>query len=350
MSVRPTAKSKRKPVLKKSTRRALPLDASLLKQIYQLMLKSRVLEERLIKIYKSGDAFFWIGGPGEEAFGVPLGLLAHKGQGPEFDYFHMHYRATPTMIALGMPMLPSIRLIMNRSTDSCTGGRNFSNHYCFPEWNVTPVSSPIEVQYGMALGTARVQKRRKTDSITIVTGGDAGSAEGDFATCLIWSSRPKQELPMLITVQNNLVGISTDYASQHGEAHIADRGKAFGIRTLVIDGNDPVESYKALQSEMAYIRKTRRPVLLEASVSRLYGHSSATGANLIPERDALIEFQKFLLERDVVKTRQVQEWRGEYEAEAKAAQDQVRTEPAPESESIWENVYSDGENGDWRKF
>ena len=45
------------------------------------MVKSRALEERLIKIYKSGDAFFWIGGPGEEAFGVPLGLLVNKGQG-----------------------------------------------------------------------------------------------------------------------------------------------------------------------------------------------------------------------------------------------------------------------------
>jgi len=70
--------------------------------MFDLMTKSRVLEERLIKVYKTGDSFFWIGGAGEEAFGVPLGLLTHKGHGPEYDFLHMHYRATPTMIALGM--------------------------------------------------------------------------------------------------------------------------------------------------------------------------------------------------------------------------------------------------------
>jgi len=47
----------------------------LLLRMHDLMLKSRILEERLIAMYKQGDGYFWIGGPGEEAFNVPLGLL-----------------------------------------------------------------------------------------------------------------------------------------------------------------------------------------------------------------------------------------------------------------------------------
>ena len=62
-------------------RSPLQLPKELLLRMYEFMVKSRILEERLIKIYKAGEAFFWIGGPGEEAFGVPLGLLVHKGQG-----------------------------------------------------------------------------------------------------------------------------------------------------------------------------------------------------------------------------------------------------------------------------
>jgi len=339
------AKGKKKPA------KSLPLPKELLLHMHSLMLKSRVLEERLIKIYKVGEAYFWIGAPGEEAFGVPLGLLVHKGQGPMFDYLHMHYRSTPTMVAMGMPMIDSIRLIMNRATDTSTGGRNFCNHYCFPKWNVTPVSSPIEVQYGIALGTAHVQKRHsKSRGVTIVTGGDAGTAEGDFASCLVWSSRPGQELPMLITVQNNKWGISTDYESQHGETHIADRGKAFNMRTLVIDGNDPIETYRALESELAYIRKTRKPVLLEAMVSRLYGHSSATGANLIPEADCLLNFQKTLLSHGLLTEKHIQQLQADYEEEARQAQEQVRLEPAPTPESVWDNIFANGENADWRKF
>ncbi|MAV92543.1 MAG: 3-methyl-2-oxobutanoate dehydrogenase [Bdellovibrionaceae bacterium] len=318
--------------------------------MHELMVKSRVLEERLIKIYKAGGAFFWIGAPGEEAFGVPLGLLVDKGHGPKHDYLHLHYRGTPTLVAMGMPMIDSIRLIMNRATDRCTGGRNFSNHYCFPEWNVVPVSSPIEVQYIMALGTARVQKRRSSKSLTIVTGGDAGSAEGDFASSLIWASRPKEELPMLITVQNNRWGISTSYDTQHGEANVSDRGKAFGIRTCVINGNDPVESYVKLSEEMNYIRKERKPVLLEAQVSRLYGHSSASGANLVDEVDSVRQFEERLLKAGVLKSQDVKEMWKNFEEEARLTSEQVKDEPVPSAESVWDHYYTNGENGDWRKF
>ena len=260
------------------------LDKKIILTMHGHMVKTRVLEERLIKIYRAGESFFWIGGTGEEAWGVPIGMLVHKGHGPKFDYVHLHYRCSPTLVAMGVSMLDSIRLMMNRSTDPSTGGRNFSNHFSIPEFNVAPVTSPLEVQYPMACGTAHAQKRFHTknfdkNAITIVTGGDAGTAEGDFASALILASRKNQELPVLITVQNNKWGISTSYEGQHGENFIADRARAFNIKSQVINGNDPIESYLCLQENMNYIRKTGKPAFIEAMVSRLNGHSSATGAN-----------------------------------------------------------------------
>lgn len=335
---------------KKGRSKKLPLEADLLRHMHQLMVKSRVLEERLIKIYKAGDSFFWIGGPGEEAWGVPLGLNVHKGHGINYDYLHLHYRCTPTMVALGMPMVDATRLMMNKATDVCTGGRNFSGHYCFPQWNVTPVTSPIEVQYSVAIGTAHVQRRRNSKGITIVTGGDAGTAEGDFATCLVWASRPADELPMLITVQNNQWGISTNYKSQHGEEYIADRGKAFGMRTAVINGNNPIETYLVLKELMNYVRTKRKPVLLEAQVSRLYGHSSADGANLIPGIDCVRDFEELLLREGVLKPGAAKEIWAQYEEEGLQAQSLARSEPAPLAESVWDHTYANSENADWRKF
>jgi 2-oxoisovalerate dehydrogenase E1 component alpha subunit len=255
-----------------------------------------------------------------------------------------------------MPMIDSIRLIMNRSTDPCTGGRNFSNHYCFPEWNIAPVSSPIEVQYSIAMGTAWAQRRKnkngkRAKGVTIVTGGDAGTAEGDFASCLVWASRPGNELPLYITVQNNKWGISTDYDSQHGEKYISDRGKAFGMRTAVYDGNDPIESYKAIQSDLEYIRKTCKPVLAEFRVSRLYGHSSASGANLVGnERCPIKPFEEKLLQHGVLKTDEIKTLWADLEEEARLTAEQVKKEPIPTAESIWENVFVGSENADWRKF
>src|ERR1700678_4407475 len=61
-------------------------------EIFRLMVRTRALEERTIKMSKSGEGFFWVGGPGEEAFNVCLGLQIDKGQGPAYDYLHLHYR------------------------------------------------------------------------------------------------------------------------------------------------------------------------------------------------------------------------------------------------------------------
>src|SRR2546423_14523423 len=105
----------------------------------------------------------------------------------------------------------------------------------------------MEGQHAMAPGTALVKKRFGGDGITIVTGGDAGTAEGDFASCLVWSTRPGNELPVLIIVMNNGWGISTPANSVHAERHIIERGRAFGIPGEVVDGNDPVVSWHAIR-------------------------------------------------------------------------------------------------------
>jgi 2-oxoisovalerate dehydrogenase E1 component alpha subunit len=365
MSKKTTIKSRSKAAVKKSSKVASKsksmvkpqkrdfggLSDEILLRMHDLMVKSRVLEERLIKIYKAGEAFFWIGGPGEEAFGVPLGMLAKKGQGPAYDWLHLHYRCSPTLVAMGMPMVDSVRLIMNRSTDPSTGGRNFANHYCFPRWNIAPVTSPIEVQYPIACGTAHVQKREGNKALSIVTGGDAGTAEGDFASALILASRKGQELPMLITVQNNKVGISTPFDGQHGETHIADRARAFNIRSRVINGNDPVETYLVLKEEMQYIRATGKPVFIEAQTTRLYGHSSADGANKKTNMaDPVLEFEKRLLSAKIISEREVKKIWEIYEEEGVLAQEKARQEPVPAAESVWDHVYVNNENADWRNF
>jgi 2-oxoisovalerate dehydrogenase E1 component alpha subunit len=230
----------------------------------------------------------------------------------------------------------------NTATDPYSGGRNFAGHPAIKEWNVVPVSSPIEVQYSMAPGTALAQRRRGGRGITIVTGGDAGTAEGDFPTCLVWSSRPGAELPILIIVTNNEWGISTPARTQHGEKRISDRGKAFGIESKTINGNDPEVSYRELKKAMDYVRTERRPFLLEAMVSRLYGHSSSSGANFIVEEvDPLAEIEKALEERGILSRSQMDSLREKHTQFFLEASKRVRTEPQPEGKTIYDHVFAE---------
>jgi len=317
------------------------LAPDLLVQMHDLMLKARLLEERMIKMQKQGDGYFWIGGPGEEAFNVPLGLLIHKGEGPEFDFCHFHYRQSATLLAMGADPIDSIRQMKSVATDPYSGGRNFCNHYAIRRWNVIPVSSPIEVQYSMAPGTAIANKRAGGRGITIVTGGDAGTAEGDFATCLVWASRPVNPLPLLIVVTDNQYGISTPAEGQHGEKRIADRGKSFGIETMTIDGNDPEIAYRSIKQAMDYVRNERRPFLLEAMVSRLYGHSSSSGANFVgDEADCLARFEGTLADRGILTRPHMDALRERYTQEFLDALKRVREEPPPGPASVHEFVFA----------
>lgn len=319
-----------------------PLDRELLVRLHDLMVKTRVLEERLIQMYKQGHGYFWIGGPGEEAFNVPLGLLMKKGQGLDHDYLHAHYRQSGTLLAMGEEPIGALRQMKNTATDPYSGGRNFAGHFSKREWNIAPVSSPIEVQYSIAPGTAMAQKRHGGDGITIVTGGDAGTAEGDFASCLVWSSRPANPLPLLIIVTNNKWGISTTADGQHGETRISDRARAFNIRCKTINGNDPLESYRELKEAMDYVRKERKPFMLEALVSRLYGHSSASGANFVTnEVDCLKEFEAKLEKEGVLTREQMDALRSRYTEDLATAARQVRDEPQPAPETIWNHIYAE---------
>lgn len=325
----------------------LPLAPALLLQMHDLMVKARCLEERLIAMYKSGHGYFWIGGPGEEAFNVPLGLLMKRGEGPAFDYGHFHYRQSATLLALGEDPLGAIRQMKNTATDPYSGGRNFAGHFAKKAWNIVPVSSPIEVQYAMAPGTALVQKRFGGDGVTIVTGGDAGTAEGDFASCLVWTSRPGQELPVLICVTNNKWGISTPYDQVQGVERISDRGVAFGIKSKTIDGNDPISAYLELKEAFEYVRTERKPYLVEARVSRLFGHSSASGANYASaESDCITLFEETLFAHKLLTKEASVALRAKYAEEMAELARRAKEEPLPEAGSIWQHVYAGESGGD----
>jgi len=247
-------------------------------------------------------------------------------------------------VAMGMPLIDGIRQMAMTATDTNSVGRNFSSHFARREWNVLPVCSVIEVRHLMAPGTALVQKRQGGDGITIVVGGDAGTAEGDFASCMIWSTLPEREVPVLIVVMNNNWGISTPAGEVHGERRIFDRAKAFRIPAEQVDGNDPIASWHALNRAMTYCRTERRPFMLEALVSRLYGHSSSSGALRVKsEPDCIPLFEKKLIAAGILDETLIAHTHEEAEVEAEHALDQALHEPKPQPSDVEKYTYADSE-------
>jgi 2-oxoisovalerate dehydrogenase E1 component alpha subunit len=325
-------------------------DKSFCLNYYKHMVRMRALEERLIKMMRLGEGFFWIGGPGEEAFAVALGLQVDKGHGVAHDFLHLHYRSNGVALTMGAPMVDFLRQMRSSALDPFSGGRNFVSHICKRDWNIVPVTSTIETQYSVAPGTAMAQRRERMSGrkhgVTVVVGGDAGSAEGDFATGLVWSSRPGFELPLLMIVTNNKYGISTPSETQHGEKNVSDRGKAFGIETAVVDGNQPEKAWAGLQAAFEYVRSTGKPYLLELMVSRLNGHSSSSGgARVTEEADCIDIFAKKIIKSGWATQDELNAWFDDAHHEAAAAHEVVRREAYPEASTFQDHTWAGGGRG-----
>ncbi len=150
---------------------------------------------------------------------------------------------------------------------------------------------------------------------------------------------------MLIIVTNNRWGISTPYSQVQGAERISDRGVPFGIQSKTIDGNDPVSSYLELKEAFDYVRTERKPYLVEARVSRLYGHSSASGANFVTnEDDCIAKFEERLVKAGVLADGEGVKLKEQYSEELAELARQVKEEPFPDGSTVWDHVFH-GEPG-----
>ena len=82
-------------------------------------------------------------------------------------------------------------------------------------------------------------------------------------------------------------------------------------------------------------------MILFENVSRLYGHSSASGANLVTaEQDCVVEFEKKLEAHGVLTRPEMDQVRTRWSEDIAAKARQVRDEPLPDGSSIWKHVYA----------
>ncbi len=124
----------------------------------------------------------------------------------------------------------------------------------------------------MAAGMAFAMKYKKQDNITAAIFGDGASNQGmvleAFNLAAVW------QCPVLFYCENNMYGMSTP-AANIVAGEIYKRAEAFTIKSQRIDGNDVIEVYNAVKRAADYIRKTKKPYLIEAMTYRFCGHSKS---------------------------------------------------------------------------
>lgn len=250
----------------------LQIDNNELIKIYQTMLLTRLVDERMIILQRQGLISFAMSSLGEEACSVGSAAALELG-----DWMYPQYRESGIMFWRGFTKAEYIHHMFGNVHD-LTFGRQMPNHFGKRELNVVTVSSPIGTKIPHAAGCAYAMKLQKEPNIAISYFGEGAASEGDFHCALNFAAVRKA--PVIFFCRNNGYAISTPASKQYASDGIAAEGPGHGIKTYRIDGNDVFAVYETTKLARKYCLDEQAPVLIEAMTYRMGAHSTSDDPSL----------------------------------------------------------------------
>ncbi|WP_443111894.1 thiamine pyrophosphate-dependent dehydrogenase E1 component subunit alpha [Alicyclobacillus sp. ALC3] len=147
----------------------------------------------------------------------------------------------------------------------------------------------------LACGAALTSKMMSEDFVVLCFFGDGASNEGSFHESLNLASIWK--LPIVFFCENNQYAMSGPVKEMVNIDNIADRGAAYGIEGIVIDGSNVVQIMDVTRAAVDRARSGLGPTLIEAKTYRWKGHSK-TDARKYRTRE---EEQEWIANRDPIR-------------------------------------------------
>ncbi len=319
---------------------ALGLDNDDLVDIYRKMLVSRKLDDRMWALNRQGRVPFVVSVSGHEA--TQIGIAAALD--PTRDWSLPYYRDIAFNIGLGVSPKDIFMGVFAKAGDPASGGRQMPNHWSEPDLNLFTHSSVIATQYPHAVGVAYELKRRGGDGVVYVSGGEGSTSEGDWHEAMNFAGIHK--LPVVFLIQNNLYAISVPAADEVA-GQIADRAEGYGMKGVVVDGNNVLAMYGVAQAAIARARAGEGPTLIEAKTYRYYAHTSDDDDKLYRTReevelwrrkDPIPAFRQYLVEHRALSADA--EARLEFEVDAVISNAVSESESAPDPTDATSHVYA----------
>ncbi len=275
--------------------------------LYEHMLRSRLIEEKMLNLLRQGKISKWFSGIGQEAIAVGATLAL---EADEF-IFPMHRNLgvfTTRGISLG-------RLFAQWEGKSggFTKGRDRSFHFGALEHHIVGMISHLGPQLSLAAGVGLAYKLQKESKVSLAFTGEGGTSQGEFHEALnvaaVW------QLPVIFLVENNGYGLSTPTHEQFVCKDLVDRAKGYGMKGVKIDGNDVLKVYTTIRDLAKKMRKSPQPVLIECMTFRMRGHEEASGTKYVPEelmshwakKDPVVNYEKYLLKNNLLSEDSVSE-------------------------------------------
>lgn len=310
--------------------------------LYTCLLKTRMLDEKLRKLFRQGRyAGTYFSAVGQEAttVGPTYGLRDDDIIGPS-------HREIGANVTKGVPLAEIVGQVYARS-NSPDKGKSHPCHYGSRKKGIINPASTVAGQTIVATGCAMAFKIQKKDNVALAFFGEGGTSRGGWHEALNFAGIHK--LPIVYICQNNLWAESVPSTFQAAIENFADRAKAYGFPGVTIDGNDVVTVHKTAVEAIAKARRGDGPTLIECRTYRWYGHSEIDPANYRPaeeleewkKRDPVARAEKLLTDLGLLSKEKREALVEQIDHEIEMAVHEAESAKYSEPEEAYNDVYSD---------
>jgi pyruvate dehydrogenase E1 component alpha subunit len=316
--------------------------------MYRTMVECRAFEVRAQELFFEGLVRGTTHlGVGQEA--VAAGVAAAM---RDHDYTFATYRGHNHALSRGAPMGPLYAELFGRAT-GLMGGKGGSMHITDVDHHMMGSYAIVGAHLPIALGAAWSAQYRGTEQVAVCFFGDGTTNIGAFHEALnmavVWKA------PVVFVCENNLYMEYTPIGAVTAVEHpAADRASAYGLPSIVVDGNDVEAVHEVARTAIELARSGGGPSLIEAITYRHGGHSRADPGKYRPDdeveswkaRDPIPTFRS-RLEADGVTPADLDAIEAEAREAVAAAETEARAAPEPDAAVLETQVWTDG-GSSWR--
>jgi TPP-dependent pyruvate/acetoin dehydrogenase alpha subunit len=312
--------------------------------LYYYMRLNREVEDTMTRLFRQNKI---VGGLyaslGQEAISVGTAYALEKR-----DWMAPMIRNIGALLVKGVPARDIFTQHMAKYT-SPTKGKDGTSHFGDLEnlHIVSPISmlgDLIPVMTGVAMAGRYLGQ--KIVAMTWI--GDGGSSTGVFHEGLNLAASQKAALVLIL--ENNLWAYSTPVRRQVPIENLADRAKAYGIASYIVDGNDVVAVYKTAREAVKCARAGDGPILIEAKTFRRRGHAQHDPAEYVPKeqraywekRDPIALYEQFLTKEKLLDAKGKKEMDTKISTLLEKEREFAENSPMPPPETAAQGVYCTG--------
>ncbi len=279
----------------------------LLVELYTQLLRSRLIEQKMLILLRQGKISKWFSGIGQEAVSIGAAMALETN-----EFILPAHRNLGIFTSRNVPLNRLFAQFLGKR-EGFTKGRDRSFHFGSKEHHIVGMISHLGPQLTVANGISLAEKLSEDKKVVLAITGEGGSSEGDFHEALnvaaVW------QLPVIFLLENNGYSISTPTDEQYRIGSFTEKGPAYGIETYKIDGNNILEVYSTIQKVASSMRRSPKPVLIEAVTFRMRGHEESSGTDYVPKelfaewakKDPIENYEQFLLQEKILTEDKIQD-------------------------------------------